>query len=200
MNPLKKIPRRLAAACLLVVSSAAAHASPVKYAFLPGLDVTANLGWFVYDREAAALTDYSLTLAWNGATATFTPPTEQTFSASSTGFAFRDLVTGIPGDGPGGPGTQTFNVHLGAWEPGFAPVQVAFFDAPVSGGGHADLVGKMTGPFYFEGTLGGGIMALDDYFYPVGPVSAVPLPATFPALAMALGVLGVAARRSKPAK
>ena len=194
MGTLKSLLISLGAVSVALGTCHSAHASPVEYVFYHPAGSTDPVGWFIYDRDTTTLIDYSISFGDNPI-ATFTPPATQIYSASKDGFTFSDVVTGLVGpDGYGG--TQDYTVHLGAWNEYFAPAQVTFANTTigVDGAGH-DLIGGLTSPIWFEGTKGGGIMNLGGSFYELGPVAAVPEPATISLMVSGLGILGFAFRR-----
>jgi hypothetical protein len=180
--------------------AAPACAAPEMYILDHGSYPTSPGGWFIYDRDASTLIDYSITfdqvVPWP--TATFTFPAANIVSATSSGFAFSDETTAV---GLG----DTFAVHLGSFTPWFAPTYdpatVTFIDgwgASDSTGTHS-LLGTLWTPIYYEGQLGGGIMVLFANFYDGGPVvvGAIPEPETYVMLVAGLGLLGFTARRRK---
>lgn len=179
-----------------------AQAAPVQYVFDHPSGSSGPAGWFIYDRDAPNLIDYSISFPCCDPLVTFTYPAANVFSANHGGFSFSDVTTAV-GPNPYG-GTQPFTVWLGSWNEYFGPAQVTFADKSLGGssdGAGHDIIGTMTTPIYYQGTASGGVMFLAGGFYELGPVgsvtSPVPEPESGAMLLAGLGLLELFAWRRK---
>lgn len=184
--PMRTPPLFLTAVVAISAMVATARANPVKYEFDPTVYVDAFSGWFVYDRAAGTLSDYSLTYK----AATFTYPAGNIYSAGFSGFTFSDeTIANANG--------QTYDVLLGSFQPWFelhpyGPV-VVNFDSSL-----ADSGGTLYADVYWLNLTGStsGIEHPFGVFRAVGPANSVPESgATLGMLLTGLALLGWVRRK-----
>jgi hypothetical protein len=180
----------------------ATYSSPIKYV----MDSTTPSGWFIYDRVADQMMDYSFTFSGSGiTTATFTFPSTKilpnffhdTTSSLVENFGFTDQ-TNATGNG------QNYDVRLGytLMPEKEVPVRVDFFASPLDG----ISVGQMYAPISYIGQKVSGTMFFQPRFHidstwtwqpPIS--SSVPAPPVLILVLTGLGLLTLTQRLRKDA-